>query len=463
MGGVAPNFTEWANGPGVGQSRDWARPKGKYGVAQLIPWVLWPPDDLNLKQGTCGEWFGYGYLPLPLTPPKPTTAGKDTPTGDQSWTLFLNTGNFKGPVAFFTPYFWSAGSVAEPRFAGMLLDSRPSDPNRALQMETQHVPSLQAEDAAGQTYARIAPTYFPRDAGGESRLLHHITSYDRRALWDAVKTWFEGGAEASGAISPEGAVLHRFTGKGGATWRIYPDETPREDKVPVAWTSFAMPKEVDPDTFGYRWNSNRVTQPVTPSGPLLKLPEYFRLERGGAKPQWIPVPAEEIPGETGLTRARFERPTGRKPKTFVTPENPARAWRKPGHRPQGRSLPGPPGGRHRKHLRLVSIRRPTGPAQRRSHGSGTGSPAGARRETAPELEEGYRLPGPTGIRQTGRPRPGPDRHAAPPAWRSDTCRSPPARPPSRRPPHSFPVAPQAHSAPSADACPVGVWGHGQNP
>ena len=114
MGGVQLNFVGWANGPGAGQGRDWSKPKGKYGVAQLSPWVLWPPDGLNLKQGTCGEFFGSGYLPLPLTEPKSITAGKDIPTGNQCWTLFLNTGNFKGPVAFFTPYFWSEASVEDP-------------------------------------------------------------------------------------------------------------------------------------------------------------------------------------------------------------------------------------------------------------------------------------------------------------------------------------------------------------
>ncbi|MCF7957826.1 MAG: sialate O-acetylesterase, partial [Phycisphaerae bacterium] len=67
MGGVELNFRGWANGPGAGQGRNWNNPKGKYGIAQLSPWVLWPPDGLNLKQGTCGELFGYGYLPLPLT------------------------------------------------------------------------------------------------------------------------------------------------------------------------------------------------------------------------------------------------------------------------------------------------------------------------------------------------------------------------------------------------------------
>ena len=58
MGGVALNFVAWANGPGAGKGRSWQRPKGKYGIAQLSPWVLWPPDGLNLKQGTCGELFG---------------------------------------------------------------------------------------------------------------------------------------------------------------------------------------------------------------------------------------------------------------------------------------------------------------------------------------------------------------------------------------------------------------------
>ena len=76
MGGVALNFSEWANGPGAGKGRDWSNPTGLYGVAQLSPWLLWPPDGLNLKQGTCGELVGYGYLPLPLTAPKRPPPGR---------------------------------------------------------------------------------------------------------------------------------------------------------------------------------------------------------------------------------------------------------------------------------------------------------------------------------------------------------------------------------------------------
>ena len=330
MGGVAPNFTEWANGPGAGKGRDWNQPKGKYGVAQLSPWVLWPPDGLNLRQGTCGEWFGYGYLPLPLTKAKTTTDGKDITTGDQSWTLFLNTRNFKGPVAFFTPYFWSKGVVADSRFNGMLLDSRPTDPNRAVQMETQYIPSFQGVDAKGETYARIAPTFFPTTPNGESLVVHHITSYNKTALWDAVKTWFDGGAEASSAISIEGAILHKFSGKGGATWRIYTEGTPKEEKVPIAWSTFATPMDADTNTFGYRWDPNIVKKADSKNGSLLKLPEYFHLVKSGAKPQWVAVQAEEVPTETGLAGARFERASGRHPKPYITPDDAASCWIKPG-------------------------------------------------------------------------------------------------------------------------------------
>jgi hypothetical protein len=331
MGGVALEFSEWANGPGAGKGRDWDKPSGKYGVAQLSPWVLWPPDGLNLKQGTCGELVGYGYLPLPLTPKKSTTAGKPIPTGDHSWTLFLNTGNFKGPVAFFTPYFFSQATVEETRLSGMMLDSRPSEPNKALQMETQYVPAMQAKDSKGVTYARIAPTSFPRNGGEESAVVHRMTAYNKSALWDSVKTWFEGGPEASGKIDASGAAVHTFPGKGGATWQIYEPKTPRDQKAPIAWSSFVKPVAIDAHTFGYQFDYEKVTKTDSPNGPLATLPEYFRLEKDDkGKGKWVVVAPSEVPAETGLVAARFERPRADRPEAYVTPGDAKSPWKTPG-------------------------------------------------------------------------------------------------------------------------------------
>ena len=329
MGGVARSFSAWANGPGAGKGRDWDRPQGKYAVVQLSPRLLWPPDGLNLKQGTCGELFGYGYLPLPLTEPKTTTAGQDLPTGNNCWTLFLNTQNFKGPVTFFAPYFWSQPSLKDPKVAGMFLDARPSNPNRALQMETQYVPSVQAVDAKGETYARIAPTSFPRSADGESVVVHQVTSYTKQALWNDVESWFDGGQPATGAIDAEHATVHRFPGRGGATWKIYKPRTKREDKIRLAWSSFATPMAPEPHSFGYRWNDQLVT--ASEEGPLITLPQYYHLSKDdNGKPLWVVVDAEDVPAETGLTEYRFTRPDSEPSQPYVTPAEPESCWKTPG-------------------------------------------------------------------------------------------------------------------------------------
>jgi len=220
MGGVQLNFSGWANGPGAGKGRDWSKPKGKYGVAQLSPWLLWPPDGLNLRQGTCGEWFGSGYLPLPLTEPKLATAGKEVPTGNQCWTLFLNTGNFKGPVAFFTPYFWSEASVENPLLSGLFPDTRPSKANKPFQMETQHIHSFEATDSKGNTYARMAPTQYPVGPDGNSELLHRLMVYRKNALWDDVEAWFKGGKPASGTIDISEARMQKFEKGVRSNWKI---------------------------------------------------------------------------------------------------------------------------------------------------------------------------------------------------------------------------------------------------
>lgn len=327
MGGVALEFSEWANGPGAGKGRNWMNPQGHYAIAQLSPWVLWPPDGLNLKQGTSGELLGYGYLPLPLTPAKTFTSGKDVPTGNQCWTLFLNTGNFKGPVTFFLPYFWSKPTVGKPELSGMFLDSRPSEPNKAVQMETQHIPAFLAEAANGDIFARVAPTRFPVRADGEAPLIHSITAYSKAALWDGVQAWFDGGKEAPGVIDIKFAAVHRFQEGGGATWEIYPSNARPEDKVPLAWSSFAMPTTIDDTTYSYRWANEAVAK----NGSLVTLPEYFRLEKDKmGKQQWVVVDADAVPAETGLAKVEFPKRLGTEREPYVTPDDNESSWKNPG-------------------------------------------------------------------------------------------------------------------------------------
>ncbi len=190
----------------------------------------------------------------------------------------------------------------------MFLDTRPSQPNRALQMETQYVPSVQSVEREGQTYARIAPTSFPPGPEGDSVVVHRVTSYSKKALWDAVKPGLTAGHRPA-VPSIRWQVACTLPGRGGATWKIYPLAVPREDKVRLAWSSFATPMAPDPSTFGFRWNDQLVTKNETRDGPLVTLPEYFRLvNEHNDKAEWVVVRPEDVPAETGLAEVRFTRP-----------------------------------------------------------------------------------------------------------------------------------------------------------
>ncbi len=332
MGGVALGFSQWANGPGAGKNRDWDHPLGLYGAAQLSRHVLWPPDGLNVKQGTCGQLWGYGYLNLPLLNPKSTTSGKNVPTGGNCWTLFLNTGNFKGPVAFFTPFFFSSVVAEQPELAGLFLDTLPGLPNRHIQMETQHIPAKQSVDNQGDTYARIEATRFPRGPQGEAVMLHQATVYDKNALWDDVHRWLnEDGKPVGEAFNPQGAALHKVIGESRLSWAIYVGDIPRDQRVPLAWKSIAQGGPLDTYTYGYRWSEHLVTRTNTAEGSLTTLPEYFRLDpiaEGGAK--WIAVPADQVPTETGLAEVTFIPKVQEPMEPYVTPDAQDSCWKKPG-------------------------------------------------------------------------------------------------------------------------------------
>jgi len=334
MGGVELNFASWANGPGAGKGRDWSKPNGKYGVAQLSPFLLFPPDGLNLKKGTSGEMFGYGYLPLPLTEEKSVTAETNVPTGNQSWTLFINTENFKGPVAFFTPYFWSKATVEKPEVKGLFLDVLPSNANKAFQMETQYIPSAQSIDAKGETYVKITTTQYPVSPDGSSVLLNRLMVYNRKALWDRVNMWFKGGNPVDGTIDTAGAIMQKFNPTIRSTWKIYADNIPKNKQAVMNINTQLNANSSDSATLRINWNNKLIARRKTKQGDLLILPEYYHLLKEGNDSigKWIAVTPDEVPAETGLRNLKFKKRNFEESdsKGYFTPEEKESSWKKPG-------------------------------------------------------------------------------------------------------------------------------------
>ena len=335
MGGVQLNFYGWANGPGAGQGRDWSKPRGHYGVAQLSPWIVWPPDGLNIKQGACGELLGSGYLPLPLTEPKKTTAGKDIPTGNQCWTLFLNTKNFKGPVAFFTPYFWSETYLLSPKYSGKFLDQRPSDPNKAFQQETQHIHAYEATDSKGEKYARIATTHYPVDEKGITTLLHRVLVYKKEALWNRVDKWFKGGTVADTQIDVSLSAMESFDSIVWSNWQFYSPDMEKTKRADLNITDFMDYSQTDSATFKLTWKGNLIKKIKTENNHTMAvLPEYYKWVRKNNNDsigKWIAVDDNNVPKETNLHKIQFKNRIPRNKMPYTTPiDDPESCWRKPG-------------------------------------------------------------------------------------------------------------------------------------
>jgi autotransporter-associated beta strand protein len=325
MGGVAMGNESWAfaNGPGSGSDAG----NGKYGIATLSPSLLFPPDGLNLRQGTNGELFGYGYLALPLTEPKSTTAGTPLVTGNHCWTLFLNTGNFKGPSAFYTPYFWSQVSLIHPEWAGGTLDTCWASSDSPFAMESQAAMLSAATATADATYVRAIPAYYPVDATGYSLLMHRLCAYDQGALWDEVGQWLNASGPAPhGILNPASTHLRtavtvdpqmKMKGSAGLLG-------------PLDWTGVVAPYAPNELECGYKWKSNQPSVLTVAGGAKIRLPEFYKGPLNpGPTSSWSPVTEASVPqaAAAALAAVSFAKA---QPHTSVVPKTADPVWTTPG-------------------------------------------------------------------------------------------------------------------------------------
>ena len=365
MGGVALNFGEWANGPGAGKGRDWKKPAGHYAIAQLSPWVLWPPDGLNLKQGTRRR-----ALRLRL----PAAAAHDAQEdhrregrADREPVLdpVPQHRQLQGAGDVLPAVLLVAAVRREPEAGGLFLDTRPSEPNKAVQMETQHIPAYIAEDAKGDTYARIAPTPFPAEARTATRRWSTASPRTARPrCGTACRRGSTAGRRRPGRSTRGPRPSTRSTARAERPGRSIPPTPRGTRRCRIAWSSFATPVALDDTTYGYRWAKDSVTKADSKDGPLVTLPEYYRLEKDRKdKERWVVVSAKDVPAETGLAKVDIPSATQRRPRALCHARRGGQLLEEAGA--GGGTVRGETGGRQRGDLLLVSVRRPARLAERR--------------------------------------------------------------------------------------------------
>ncbi len=159
-----------------------------------------------------------------------------------------------------------------------------------------------------------------------------MTSFPRKSiLLKRLRTLIRVRISECGCDRMNGYIGTRIIGRAkcrvGETWRIYPLNTDRDKRVPLAWNSSATPVSLDDTTYGYKWNESLVTK----TGTLITLPEFLRLENDAAgKERWAVIDSKDVPAETGLSQSEFPRRRGPDRRPYVTPDEPDSVWRKPG-------------------------------------------------------------------------------------------------------------------------------------
>jgi hypothetical protein len=316
MNGTNDGYNHEISSPGWGFGKTTALKPDEMGIAQLSPRLLVPPDGLTFRNGTCGELFGYAWMALPLTEAKSTTANLPIPTGNQSWTLFINSANFRGPVAFYTPVTWSRISRRHPPAVGRGLDARPGlVTGGAIEVNT--VPRFTATDAQGTNYTRIPRLQFPVDGQGRTVLIHDLTHYSKQALYHQVEGWLGGGNPASGKFDRQGAITPPC--KAG---RLELRQGP--EKMPIrGLEKWVETRALDKTTFGLQWNET-------------VLEKWIEGMRRGSMPEYCKqngkeldaIAAGEVPAETGLKQSVF--PPAETRQSYTSPEDAGSAWTKPG-------------------------------------------------------------------------------------------------------------------------------------
>lgn len=285
---------------------DAALPDDRLGIAQISNRLLIPPDGLTFEGNPDGEFLGYAWMALPFTDP---TTG-DPPTGEQWWTCFLSSENFKGPIAAFIPETWSKiGQLFNyPFLFGRGLDARPGIAGGGA-MEINTVPRFEARDARGALYVKLPYLQFPVDEQGRAILVQDVTYYSKSSLYNVFKAWRDGKSFCSGQFEEQGA------------WR--PELSSRPLRLDIAGKEIVdLDQVINMKIFaGNNWGMEWLASDKLKAGSL---PQYYKYVEG----KYVPVPESEVPPETGLRQKMFQ--LARPGKPYTSPGK--GAWSKPGPR-----------------------------------------------------------------------------------------------------------------------------------
>ncbi len=277
-------------------------PDDKMGIAQISNRILVPPDGLTFQGKPNGQFLGYAWMALPLMDEH--YDGK-IPVGDQSWTLFLNSGNFKGPVAYYIPETWIKVAKNYSPDIGHTMDCRPGTMGGGA-MEINTVPKLEYKKSEDSVYTKIPALRFPVDEQDRTYLVQNVTYYSKNALFNDFKKWRNQSGACDGSFNTNGSW------NPSELKTRMPDFDQDNKKMENIESAFSM--QIYPDNiFGMKWNETK--------NGFGTFPQYYLTTNGGNP---VSVSEKDVPAE--LVKHEFK--LAEKGEPYTSPDS--GAWVSPG-------------------------------------------------------------------------------------------------------------------------------------
>ena len=232
-------------------------PRDQTAVIQISNQIIMPPDGITFKPDFSGKQLGQNWQALNLPS---FDHVYNNMAGKNNWTLFLNSENFKGPVAFIAPQYWSDGSLLNPAQTGLGLDHKAGMADQ-MSSEWQTIPYFTYKDSNNVVYSKIPDIQLPLDSNGSLKLGGEFAGYSQR------NSLFDGAQVFNANLSVRQSPLYQ----GGIP--IPSLQEPLTGKV-----------STDKQTYGLKFPNNSSLFPIGP---------YFKQVNG----QVVPIAASEAPSQ----------------------------------------------------------------------------------------------------------------------------------------------------------------------
>lgn len=268
--------------PGWGFFNETPTAREQTGLIQISNQILMPPDGMVFQRDDSAPQLGVTWHSLNL-PRFDRAFGSQA--GDNSWTLFMNSSNFKGPLVFVAPQFWVDGSISNPLQKNLTMDMK-SGSVGGLASEWNSIPYHRYVDPSGKIYTKIPELEFPVDSNGDFSISRDFRAYSSKAISSSLSSVLGGSGKLPAELTNQEIYVGKLVGNSP---KVY-----QEGKTLGTLSELLSAKTFDGgDAFGFS---------VAGKSGLVKLSQYF-VESGNTK---VEVPAAQAP--EALVAASFGDP-----------------------------------------------------------------------------------------------------------------------------------------------------------